>query len=196
MIFVHTIAVLLDLFVKHPKLAGLVGVLFAVGATALGIVWWHDYAQMPDQPQSVTMVEAAAIADSKPWVTIEDGVWNCQNIWYMGSDRTYAVLTNTSQTVVTVVLYSDKVSCNALQARQPRGILTRMAEKRYSVASREHDFSEYPDATAFLDLCGFCGADNSLGLVVMSGVAVVLGLLLYPLSLREYNKRYGAGGPT
>jgi hypothetical protein len=95
-----------------------------------------------------------------------------------------------------VVLYSNKVSCDALQARRPSGILTRMAEKRYGVASREHDFSQYPDATAFLDLCGFCGTDNSLGLVVMAGVAAVLGLLLYPLSLREYNRRYGIEGPS
>lgn len=179
---------------RRPMVAGIVGLVFAGLFANLTIVSYKESQRLPSEPARLTTAEAAAVApegyDNRPWVVLDDAVIDCHNIHYerVGSDyRTSVVLTDPLETIIVVATYSNpkRLSCVELAGMSASGMLSHMNARRYARFQElgEFDLSGYESATAYMDLCAFCGGGNSSLGVYIGLLMTLLSLSLYPLLL-------------
>jgi hypothetical protein len=190
---------LVSFFIRYPWAAGILGLIIALLFANLAIASFREAQRLPSAPQHVSISAAAALAptsyDQRPWVEIEDGIVDCQNIRYHrigDSERTEILVSDASKTIVIVVEYSDHLTCQRISQEHPIGLLSRMSDARYERLRElaEFDLSAYEGAVVFMDLCAFCGLGNSRAGVIVGAILAVLGLSLYPLCLIEHRKMY------
>ncbi len=186
-------------FVRHPKVAGIFGLVFALLFGALAIASLRDVNRMPSSPQSVSISDATALAASangqQLWVRIEDALLDCDTLIYrrVGSNtRTDILVTDEPMTDVVVAEFSGRLTCEQLLQRDLSGMLSKMSDRRYQQFRKlnEFDLADYPSDAAFMDLCAYCGRSNSQLGVVVGAVLAVVSLSIYPLVLREHRKVY------
>ena len=146
-------------------------------------------------PTSMSLGEAADVATAATtYATIADGAWDCATLSYVrgpsSSDRlrtitryTEAFRTDKSGRIVLLARMSGEMSCADLEATELSGYLTRMSAERRQELTNEARLARFFEAEHFLEICGYCGATNSLlgtgaGLLlaVGGGVLIVIGL--------------------
>jgi hypothetical protein len=189
---------IVDLCIDHPKAAGLLGLLVALSAGALFILFAIDYSNMPDAPEVLSLADIGTRLDGadQVWATASDAaVWDCGSLRAWGSKespRIDAVLNSQDGTVLVVATFSESaMSCGKLKSTTPSGVFDKMDENRIAALKRNgFEFNRYPQATVLLDLCTFCGRGNSLGLLILSGTFALLGLAVYPICAYANRRRY------
>ncbi len=185
---------IIHLAIEHPKLAGAIGLGVAILFGILGVLSVLDMASLPEQAEvlSLTEISSRLVQQDKVWATVNEPVgWDCSNIsqHQVGSSKqTDIPFSNTAQTIVAVATFNKPLTCEEIQKQLPSGFFYK-ASARYLDNLKEQglDFSRYPSEAVYLDLCTICSRGNSLGLVAVFGIAVPVGLALYPLAL--WNKR-------
>ncbi len=158
---------------------------FALGVLALGS-FILDEAGVFNGPQTVTITEAAEIATGEnTYVTVEGANVLCERLRYREGRSSATGTTDTRYTDVWMVdeagtvgifaSYSGRIGCDDITDGDITGFLT---------APRSLPGSANPLPlginAAYLELCGYCGRENSL---IMGGISVVMialgGLFLY-----------------
>jgi hypothetical protein len=191
------------LFVRYPKIAGLVGLVCALLFGNLAIFSYHETQRLPSTPIPVSVAEAAVLAptgyDDRPWIEITDGVFDCESLRYKsvgGDNRTQIIVTDQARTIAIIAEYSTELTCQQVSENNATGLLSRMNERRYNrfLELNEFDLTGYEKTEVFMDLCAFCGRRNSQLLAVVGGILVVLSLSLYPICLAAHRKKVRAGG--
>jgi hypothetical protein len=142
-------------------------------------------------PQALTMTQAGEVAsDTRLYASLTEGEWDCETrrevrglsvtslrygrlreetrsteIFYVGAGR---------DTVALVVL-SGSVDCADLESQAPTGYVYAMEDGLRQTLTDEARLARYFDADTFLEVCGYCGYDNSLIGVVFGIVFVLAG---------------------
>jgi len=185
-------------FARYPIAGGVFGLLAAAAFGFLGVSSWLDLQEMPETPEALTLPEAILRLDEADdiWVALEGAVWDCGNIVHtqVGSgDRTYAVFTDESRSVLGLATFSDRLTCAELGDSAAVGMLGPMSDGVYQrLPERGFDLSDYAEADTRLSLFTFCGRGNSTLGVILGAIFVPMGLLMYPLCLylkRDFEKK-------
>jgi len=184
------------LFAKHPKLAGLFGLIVAIVFGILGLSAWNGAQKMPSTPTHITLNQIAATIkpNEEVWVEIDKVKWDCTNIvyTYSGIDlKTEAVFTDDTNSILGVAHFSldQKPSCGDLNEINVKGTLLPMTDIFYSqMAGRGFQLAKYKNSAIRINLSTFGGPGNSQLLIFISLVMVLLGLALYPLCLYLKNR--------
>lgn len=155
-----------------------------------------DVIQNARPPKPMTLSDAASeAADEQIWVAIEDGVYDCDSITYVyGRSATNPQVreirnteifrTDETGEIVLFVTLSGRQSCQEIQNAPLKGYLTRMSAGQRQALTNEVRLAKYINASAYLEICGYCGPANSwLGLAI-SSVALLIGLALLVVGLR------------
>lgn len=146
-------------------------------------------------PTAHTMSEAATIAtESNAYVTITDGEWLCDTLITLrgrsvNSPNRSVEITRFTEVfrsddtgaVVLLVTLSGEESCDTLPTTPVSGYLQRMSPDREQALINEVRLARFINATDFLELCAYCGPDNSLIGVIFGFVFAVggIGLLMW-----------------
>lgn len=180
---------------KAQRRSVLIGgiVLLLLGVYVLAFLL-PDYLAVAGGPQELTLSEAASVAsDERTYATLIDGNWDCPTLREVrgvsGSALRYNRLrettrsteifyTNSSRDAVAFVVLSGAVTCNDLVSQQPTGYLYSMDPAMQQSLTNDARLARYPGSGAFLEMCGYCGAENSLIGIVFGTVFTVLGVVL------------------
>ncbi|MEQ8676413.1 MAG: hypothetical protein RLP44_04860 [Aggregatilineales bacterium] len=147
-------------------------------------------------PQTLTLAEAVEVANAQQtYARIEDGTWDCATLTQVqgrspsysryGVSRTETRFTEIfytadAQEIVMFVTLSGEVDCADLDGESPEGYLYSMSNSTRRELTNGARLARYFTTDTFLELCGYCGQENSLiGAVfgitfTLLGVAVVL----------------------
>lgn len=191
---------LVNLFARHPRLGGLFGLVMAFFFGFLGVSSWQEMQTMPQEPQQLALAEAVATVQSTRenlWVSIDDGLWDCANMVREG-DRTSVIFTDQARSVLGLAVFSGSrdLTCDDLSGVAATGVLRILGDGEYQrLAVRGFSLSDYRGASARVGLCTFCGRGNSQGLLIISAIMAVLGLAMYPISLRLHRQQISATQP-
>jgi hypothetical protein len=177
---------LIQFFLHNPKLIWIFSVVSIGMWTLSGYNSYRELSTMPLQPEQLSMEEVAAkMQDGRVWVSINNAEWDCENSLHRfkefgsGNYRTYLVFTNPDQTIVGVVTSHTGKSYGESTNDVPTGVVSPMNEKMKAAFQKKGiDFSRYPNAHVYLDLCGFCGRRNSSLLLTCSPLMLLLSLAL------------------
>ncbi len=147
-----------------------------------------DFISAVAGPTRMTMARAAEIAtDESTYVSIEDGRWLCDTIVYVrGPSSTSRLRTTTrateifltgaskSEQTVVLVSLSGEMDCAEIEATEPTGYLTRMTRNKQQDLTNDARLARFFEATDFLEICGYCGEENSfIGMVF--GIVIAIG---------------------
>jgi hypothetical protein len=166
-------------------------------------------------PQAMTMAEAGAVAsDNRLYASLTDGEWDCDTLREVRGlsvtslrygrlrEETRSTeifyVSNARDTVALVVL-SGTVACNDLESQVPSGYVYAMEDGLRQSLTNDARLARYFDAETFLEVCGFCGYDNSLIGVIFGFVFAASGvglLFLYRTLRRTYKPRLAADDPA
>lgn len=191
---------LLSLFIDHPRLGGLFGLVVAILFGYLGVSSWQAVQTMPQEPEQLALAEAVAAVQSgreNLWVSISDARWDCGNVVREG-DRTTVMFTDETQSVLGLAVFSGSqdMTCDDLSNAAATGVLRILGDREVErLDDRGFDLAGYEGASARVGLCTFCARGNSLGLVIVSAVMVVLGLAMYPMFLHLHRQRVAETQP-
>jgi hypothetical protein len=148
----------------------------------------------------MTVARAAEVADSmSQYVALEDGVWHCDTIEYIrgvsSTNRRRIITRNTEifftneaslPQIVVLVTESGEKSCDDFQSNDLDGYLTRMGSGTQQDLANEVRLAQFPGATDYLELCAYCGPENSaigVGFGVFFALAGI-ALLVWGLRMR------------
>lgn len=152
-------------------------------------------------PETVTLKEAAQIANEDPsYVRLVDGNWDCDTLTYVegySPSHRYGSLveedikvteiffTDEEESIVVFVTMSGEQDCEDITRRNPAGYLYEMSRRNERELTNEARLARYFDADDFLEMCGYCGRENSL-IGAGFGIAFTLGglaLIIFGLRL-------------
>lgn len=179
---------LIELALRYPKLAGLMGAFFAIVFGIMGVSSYMEMQKIGDKPQDATLSSIIAYLNTNDryWVNVQDGSFDCQSIYYhqVGSSvDTEIFLENPDKSIVMLVTYTEKLPCSDIENSAVQGVAYKMSKKHQSLLADAGRLQEFPNQTKFMALCVVCSQGNSKGLVVISLILVPLSLSLYPLVL-------------
>ena len=185
-------------FAKNPSHALVFGLLMLGMGLFVSVSSWNELQNLPAQPKSIDITQAQEAYKSKTdeplWVSLQNSRWDCESIKSTRgrNQETEIIATDSNQHIIVLVDFSDYLTCEEIIQNSPIGYLTQMSERRYNIfaESGEFNLSKYPRADQYFDLCAYCGRGNSGIGVVLGAFLSVGGLLLYPLSRREHNKKF------
>lgn len=140
--------------------------------------------------QDYTISAVAGVAsDERTYARLTDGEWDCDTIEYIegrtGSDlymrRLYRTSTRTTEvmrvddanSIAVWVSLSGRVTCDDLASMDAVGYLYATDGTPSGLNSDMR--SVIRNADTVLELCGWCGADNSMIGIVVSGVFILIG---------------------
>ena len=83
---------------------------------------------------------------------------------------------------------SGETDCDALEATELSGYLTRMSATTQQNLTDEARLARFFDATTFLEICGYCGQSNSLIGTLFGFAFAIGGLALLMLGLKAKRK--------
>jgi len=178
--------------------AGFIMLFFGVYISAFLI---PDVLQSAGGPQSLPLEKAArAAGEERIYARVEDGNWDCDTLKHVeglsASSQRYGGLreevktteiffTNGSDEVVVFVTLSGEVECDELTGESPSGYLYAMSSSTRQELTNDARLARYFAADSFLELCGYCGRDNSLIGAVFGVVFLVLGVVAIILGRRQ-----------
>jgi hypothetical protein len=106
---------------------------------------------------------------------------------------------NAARDAVALVVLSGSVECVDLESQVPSGYVYAMEDGLRQTLTNDARLARYFDADTFLEVCGYCGYDNSL-LGVILGIlfgASGIGLLILRRRLaRTYKPRLAEDDPA
>jgi hypothetical protein len=166
-------------------------------------------------PQAMTMAEAGADAsDTRLYASLTDGEWDCatrrevrgfspSSLRYgrpsVETRSTEIFYVNAARDAVALVVLSGSVECVDLESQVPSGYVYAMEDGLRQTLTNDARLARYFDADTFLEVCGYCGYDNSL-LGVILGIlfgASGIGLLILRRRLaRTYKPRLAEDDPA
>lgn len=143
-------------------------------------------------PDDMTLGRAAdAATGGQRYVHIEDGVWHCDTIEYVrgpsSSNRrrivtryTEAFLTdaNRPERIVLFATFSGEKSCEEIEGSDLNGYLKRMSNDTRQALTNDVRLARFYDASVYLEMCAYCGPNNSLIGTIFGTVFVVGGVAL------------------
>ena len=187
--FIHP---LLILFARFPKIGGLVGSIVAMVFGYGAYISWSSLQKMTDHPISVSIEEAANLISTRGsfWATIQQVDWDCTNIIYKNSNdftQTEALFVDRSATIIGIALFSEPkaLACDELPRSNLTGILSAVNPARYEHLSESgFNLLNYQNSTTRLFICTYCGRNNSTLGVIICTIFSLIGLSMYPASLR------------
>lgn len=130
-------------------------------------------------PEDLAIEQAGDVASSSPtYAVIEGGVWQCDTIKYIKGVSTSSLQTSRPQIVikyteifltdkanlpdvVMLVTESDEKSCEDFQNTTLDGYLKRMSSDTQQELANEVRLARFPGATTYLEMCSYCGPENS-----------------------------------
>jgi len=192
------LGLLVDQVMRRPIIVGVLSLVMAAFWTNLAIGSYGEAQRLPREPMRLTTAEAAALApigyENRPWVNLTDVMIDCHNIHpeKVGSSyRTSVVMTDPLETIIIIATYSgvNPLSCADIAGKSASGELSHMNERRYArfLELAEFDLSGYENATAYMDMCVFCGGRNASTGVILGVTMALVSLSLYPLLV--WNRR-------
>jgi len=183
--------------------------LFISGIVCLLLGLYVSVFMIPDMirtmsgPQSVTLEEASQIASAeRTYVSIVDGRWHCDTLSYVEGFSTIHLrhgtleeeiklteifYTSDAQDIVVYVTLSGELDCDDIAGQSPSGDLFTMYADTRQELTNDARLVRYIEADTFLELCGFCGQDNSL-IGAIFGIIFVLsgmGLIVFGRNLKN-----------
>ena len=177
------------ILITSPRLALWLGLAVAVAGVWISISYWQELRRMPSEPERVSLSQISALGPGEErWVEITDARWDCQNLVHYEVARdtwTNAVFTDETQSIVGVATSSDQITCGELEQQLASGVVSRMGDADYTRLSRRGlNLAAYQETRTFLMLNTAGGRGNSRAGITVGVMFAVLGLALYPLSLR------------
>lgn len=154
------------MLLPYPKLRGIAFLVLAVLFGSLIVYDWSQEQDMPDEPERLTINQAAQRARSTDWVWVElqDGQslhWDCETLTYWESslfDVTGTgmdiIVTDLTQSAVMVVSFNYRMTCEQLLASQPvlRGRLEQLTAEHCACDDYELRLAHYDPSATFLIL--------------------------------------------
>jgi hypothetical protein len=121
----------LEGLLPYPKLRGMAFLVLSVLLGSLIVYDWVQGRGTPDEPERLTIDQAAERAHSTDWVwvelqDVEQLNWDCKTLTYWETslfDVTGTgmdiIITDSAQSAVMVVSFNYRMTCDQLLARQP-----------------------------------------------------------------------------
>lgn len=145
--------------------------------------------------ESMDLVRASEIATSESsYVTIEKARWDCDTIVYIrgrsssGTGGTGAIITRyteifftdeaSDEKVIVLAQMSERMDCADFDGFTPTGYLTTMSLDKQQDLTNDARLARFFDANTFLELCGYCGQENSMIGAVVGAVLLIIGVIL------------------
>jgi hypothetical protein len=188
---------LTQFFIHNPKRVWLVSLFGIIVSGVFGYTSYREIQRLPLQPEHLSLEDVVEKLNynSNPWVTIEPVQWDCQNIRMDYKDfgttvsLTYISFTNQDQSIVGMAYYSEKKTCEEVMSKGPTGTVTWMNAKAKAFYTKKGvNFTKYSHATAYVDLCSYCGRGNSeLGLICAP--FIFLGCLALPVMTASSSRK-------
>jgi hypothetical protein len=178
---------LILLLLQHPRLAGIAGLFIAVLFAILGISSLQEMSRLPAAPSELTTAQFAGALQSQDrvWAIIQNPQWDCSTLvnTTTGEDTdTEIFIRDPENSVAILVTFTDPTECAALDPTQVTGVGYPISEKYKQILEQEGRLAPVRDYKTLVALCTTCGRENSLWLIVLSGIFVVVGLAMYPLA--------------
>jgi len=145
-------------------------------------------------PQTLTMAEAVAVANSEQtYARLQGGRWDCDTLVHVEgfspSHRSYAPLreetkyteiffTNDQNEIVAFVTLSGEVACADLAEEVPSGYLYAMSDNTREDLTNNARLARYFMTETFLEICGYCGRENSLIGAIFGVIFTVSGIIM------------------
>jgi hypothetical protein len=183
-----------SIFVKYPAILAILGFLFIVVGSYGSITLWNELQETPTEPAYLSLEEALPLVDSEGlWVSLKNVKWDCRNIVQTGSGKhanTYTVLTNIDETIVVQAWrFSGHLSCEQILTRSPSGILRPSCVECFGKIGEQFNYTIYKNSHAFLDLCTFCGRNNTNIFFMMNVVMFLFGTLMFSSSFLSWRRQ-------
>jgi len=158
-----------------------------------------DVLRTASGPQTMTLDRAAEVAtDQSLYVSLEDGLWDCQTINHVvrrspntgtGSRTTtdteiFVTDDRTQPNVSIFVRMSGRLLCADFDGLTPTGYLTQMSSDEQQTLTSNARLAKFFRADSFLSLCGYCGTENSMIGAVFGIVITLAGIGLFIFGYR------------
>ena len=163
-----------------------------------------DLVETAAGPQTLTLVQAADIAhDERTYASIEGGSWDCASLREVRGvsatrlrytpltaaqnlETRYSTLIYADETRdhVLLVMLSGSVDCPALSKQSPTGYLFAMQDDTRQDQAVSAQLRPYAGGDSFMEMCGYCGQQNSLIGAAFGFVFVLIGLPMIVLGRR------------
>ncbi len=155
-----------DLILHYPKLRAVAFFVLSILFISLLIYDWDLAQSSPDAPEFLTIDQAAERAHPTDlnWVEIQDAQqlnWDCSTLTYWEStvfDVTSTgmeiTVTNPEKSIVMVVSFNYRMTCEQLLARDPalRGQLKLLSDADCDCDGSEEHLAQYDQSSTFLKL--------------------------------------------
>lgn len=185
-------------FLRHVM--PIFGIILLMLGLAISAVLIPDVIETAAGPQVLTLSQAAAVANAqRTYARIEDGAWDCETLnvvrgisanalryGYIREETRYSEVffTDNLRAVVVFVTLSGGVTCDDLSRQWPAGYLYAMHDDTRQELTNEARLARYFTTDTFLELCGYCGQDNSSIGVVFGLIFIVWGLIMFVFGRR------------
>lgn len=185
------------------RITQVTGILFVLFGIYVSIFLIPDVIQTASGPQSLTLEEAAEVAnEERTYVQLTDGTWDCDTVvyalglapMYNRYDRletetksTEIFLTGDDNEVVVLVVLSGEVECADVSDTLPAGYLYAMSDSTRQELTNDARLARYFMTDTFIELCGYCGRDNSLIGAVFGVISILsgVGLIIWSRNLKN-----------
>ncbi|MEL6310691.1 MAG: hypothetical protein AAFN11_05170 [Chloroflexota bacterium] len=153
--------------------------------------------------QPLSLVDAAKVAsDEQTYARLTDGSWDCDTLTYVegyspshryGSPLeedtkvTEIFFTDEGQDIVVFITMSGERDCDDLP-NAPSGYLYEMQNRTERELTNDARLARYFDADSLLEMCGYCGRDNSLIGAGFGIASIVGGLALIVFGWQKMRK--------
>lgn len=158
-----------------------------------------DVLRTASGPQSMTLQQAAEVAtDQSLYVSLEDGLWDCQTIKHI-TRRSPNTSTGSRTTTDTEIFISDdrtrpnvaifarmsgRMTCGDFDGLIATGYLTQMGDDERQTLTNQARLAKFFNADSVLSLCGYCGTENSLIGLIFGIVITLAGIGLFILGYK------------
>lgn len=175
----------------YKRVTRIISVLFILFGIYVLAFLIPDVLDIASGPQEMTVSEAAERAsDTRLYASLTDGDWICGSIVHVegpsGSDfvtgrriprtRYTEVIVGDSQREIAVwTRLSGEVDCEELQVMQPTGYIYALNGNPSGRNTISRDLIRSADTV--VELCGYCGLENSTIGLVFGAVSAILGII-------------------
>lgn len=168
----------------------ILGIGFILFGLYLSVFLVPDVVRTMLGPRAMTLQEAAQIADpDRTYARLEGGNWDCDSLVYVQglspSHSRYETLRETTKStelfytdpggaVAVLVTLSGEVPCETLAGDVPAGYLFSLGSGTRAGLERDGRLARVASASTVLEMCGYCGRENSL-IGALFGIAFIVG---------------------
>lgn len=182
----------LRLMATKPLVGSMIGVVFAAIAAAGFIHSALEYRSFRKGPTYMDFNEAVAQAQTnKIYVRMEQPPFFLCGKYYRNKNETIIPVQMSGELIDIVVQYRSVVECEDVSRKPLQGTFTTMGSRRRSVLLKDGiPLSDKP-----LVFCADCGEKDAYGMLWVTGLSMLLGLLFIPSSY-SLHRKLQAGKPS